>query len=76
MEKPNLTAEQKAHLDTHLAGIGHNLGPKLEEHAETVQEQVSRHGQLRAEATNIRVRLLGPSLAERVTRRSRLYFVI
>jgi len=40
------------------------------------QEQVSRHGQLRAEATNIRVRLLGPSLAERVTRRSRLYFVI
>ena len=55
MEQPNLTAEQKAHLDTHLAGIGHNLGPKLEEHAEAVQEQVSRHDKLRAEATNIRV---------------------
>ena len=51
MEQPNLTAEQKAHLDTHVAGIGHNLGPTLE----TIQEKVSQHSKLRAEATNIRV---------------------
>jgi hypothetical protein len=55
MEQPNLTTEQKAHLDTHLAGIGHNLGPKLEQQAEAVQEQVSQHSKLRAEATKIRV---------------------
>jgi len=55
MEQPTLTAEQKADLDTHVAGIGHNLGPTLDDHAETIQEKVSQHSKLRAEATNIRV---------------------
>lgn len=50
-----VTPEQAQHLETHAAGIGHNLGPALDEHAEVIQEKVAQHPELKRYATEIRV---------------------
>jgi hypothetical protein len=57
MPTPTLSAEQQAHLDTHVAGIGHNQGPALLDHADTILERAHGHHRLRAEAAGIRVML-------------------
>ena len=57
MTNPDLTAEQKELLERHVAGIGHNLGPRLNEQADEIQKRVAGHHRLRAEATTIRVML-------------------
>ncbi len=43
MAKPSLTTEQEEHFDRHVASIGHNLGPILEEHSEEIQKNVAQH---------------------------------
>jgi hypothetical protein len=55
MAKADLTTEQQAHLDKHIAAIGHNQGPALLEHAETIIERAGQHHRLKAELTGIRV---------------------
>jgi hypothetical protein len=57
MPMSNLTPEQKALLDEHVAGIGHNQGPIFVERAEHILENVARHHVLKGEATRIRVML-------------------
>ena len=56
MAKADLTAEQRDHLERHVAGIGHNQGPALLEHTEEIIEP-ARHHRLKAELTGIRVML-------------------
>jgi len=55
MAKADLTAEQRDHLERHVAGIGHNQGPALLEHSERIVDHVARHHRLKAELTGIRV---------------------
>ena len=55
MTKPDLTAEQKSQLETHIAGIGHNQGPKLVDHAEEILKGAAGHHRLKDELTGIRV---------------------
>jgi hypothetical protein len=55
MAKPTLTAEQAEHFEKHIAGIGHNLWPTLQEHADEIQAKAAEHNQLKAYATEIRV---------------------
>ena len=57
MAKGELTAEQRDHLEQHVAGIGHNQGPALLEHSEKIIEHAARHHRLKAELTGIRVML-------------------
>ncbi len=57
MPDTSITTEQKQHLEKFVAGIGHNQGPALEAHADALQEHVSRHHGLKAQATSIRVML-------------------
>ena len=57
MAKAELTAEQRDHLEQHVAGIGHNQGPALLEHSEKIIEHAARHHRLKAELTGIRVML-------------------
>ena len=53
MAKAELTAEQRDHLEQHVAGIGHNQGPALLEHSEKIIEHAARHHRLKAELTGI-----------------------
>jgi len=57
MTAPKLSPEQSAHLERHVAGIGHNQGPTLVEHADEILERVAGHDRLKAELTSIRVML-------------------
>lgn len=58
MKKPTgLTTEQQDHLDKHIAGIGHNQGPILVEHADEILMNVAKHPHLKKEAARIRVML-------------------
>ena len=57
MAKAELTAEQRDHLERHVAGIGHNQGPALLEHSEKIIEHAARHHRFKAELTGIRVML-------------------
>jgi hypothetical protein len=57
MAKPELTAEQRDHLERHVAGFGHNQGPALLEHSEKIVEHAAHHHRLSAELTGIRVML-------------------
>jgi len=57
MAKAELTAEQRDHLEQHVAGVGHNQGPALLEHSEKIIEHAARHPRLKAELTGIRVML-------------------
>ena len=57
MAKAELTAEQRDHLEQHVAGIGHNQGPALLEHSDKIVEHAARHHRLKAELTGIRVML-------------------
>ena len=57
MAKAELTAEQRDHLEQHVAGIGHNQGPALLEHTEEIIEP-ARHHRLKAELTGIHRRRL------------------
>ena len=57
MAKGELTAEQRDHLEQHVAGIGHNQGPALLEHTEEIIEP-ARHHRLKAELTGIHRRRL------------------
>ena len=57
MAKADLTAEQRDHLERHVAGIGHNQGPALLEHTEEIIEP-ARHHRLKAELTGIHRRRL------------------
>jgi hypothetical protein len=57
MRAPGLTSEQHAHLDDHIAGIGHNQGPALLDHADTLLERAHTHHRLREEAAALRVML-------------------
>jgi hypothetical protein len=57
MTTPSLTPEQSEHLERHIAGIGHNQGPALVEHADEILERVAGHHRLKSELTAIRVML-------------------
>jgi hypothetical protein len=55
--KADLTAEQRDHLERHVAGIGPNQGPALLKHSERILEHAARHHRLKDELTGIRVML-------------------
>jgi hypothetical protein len=57
MAKADLTAEQRDHLERHVASIGHNQGPALMEHSERIVEHAARHHRLKAELAGIRAML-------------------
>jgi hypothetical protein len=55
MAKATLSPEQTEHFDRHIAGIGHNLGPALQQHAEEIHARATAHPELKKYATEIRV---------------------
>jgi hypothetical protein len=55
MPNTELSHEQHEHLHRHIIGFGHNQGPALIEHADTVLERATQHHRLHAELTGIRV---------------------
>jgi hypothetical protein len=57
MAQSSLTREQESALTEHVAGIGHNLGPALGEHAEAIHAGAARHPHLQEVATHVRVML-------------------
>jgi hypothetical protein len=57
MAQSSPTREQEEALGKHVAGIGHNLGPALDERAEALKAAAAEHPELQKFATHIRVML-------------------
>ncbi len=55
MANASITTEQRERLEKFVAGIGHNQGPALDAHVESISKHVAQLHGLRAEATRIRV---------------------